>query len=103
MLIYLRFKRHLYRRVLASGEISHLLSGENDQSQLDRNNQATILWMGVSCIYIRDVHARLAQRANRLSARPYGGAKPVPKPVQHGKWVPDVNALIIIEQKIGEL
>lgn len=30
------------------------------------------------------------------------GAKPVPKPVQHGKWVPDVNALIIIEQKIGE-
>ena len=58
--------------VLASGEISHLLSGENDQSQSDRNNQATILWMGVSCIYIRDVHARLAQRANRLSARPYG-------------------------------
>ena len=25
--------------VLASGEISHLLSGENDQSQSDRNNQ----------------------------------------------------------------
>ena len=25
--------------VLASGEISHLLSGENDQSQADRNNQ----------------------------------------------------------------
>lgn len=29
----------------------------------------------------------------------WGGAEPVPKPVQHGKWVPDVNALIIIEQK----
>ena len=26
-------------KVLASGEISHLLSGENDQSQSDRNNQ----------------------------------------------------------------
>lgn len=25
--------------MLASGEISHLLSGENDQSQSDRNNQ----------------------------------------------------------------
>ena len=25
--------------LLASGEISHLLSGENDQSQSDRNNQ----------------------------------------------------------------
>ena len=25
--------------VLASGDISHLLSGENDQSQSDRNNQ----------------------------------------------------------------
>ena len=89
--------------LLASGEISHLLSGENDQSQPDRNNQVTILWKGVSCIYIRDVHAGLAQCANRLSARPYGvGVKPVPKPVQHGKWVPDVNVLIIIEQKIGE-
>ena len=32
----------------------------------------------------------------------WGGAEPVPKPVQHGKWVPDVNVLIIIEQKIGE-
>ena len=89
-----------------------LASGENDQSQSDRNNHkpsnknnqaVQSLWMGVSCIYIRGVHARLAQRANRLSARPYGvGAKPVPKPVQHGKRVPDVNALIIIEQKIGE-
>ena len=28
-----------YLKVLASGEISHLLSGENDQSQADRNNQ----------------------------------------------------------------
>lgn len=26
-------------KLLASGEISHLLSGENDQSQSDRNNQ----------------------------------------------------------------
>lgn len=26
-------------QLLASGEISHLLSGENDQSQSDRNNQ----------------------------------------------------------------
>ena len=26
-------------KMLASGEISHLLSGENDQSQSDRNNQ----------------------------------------------------------------
>ena len=26
-------------QMLASGEISHLLSGENDQSQSDRNNQ----------------------------------------------------------------
>ena len=25
--------------LLASGEISHLMSGENDQSQSDRNNQ----------------------------------------------------------------
>ena len=25
--------------LLASGDISHLLSGENDQSQSDRNNQ----------------------------------------------------------------
>ena len=99
--VQLHFLFHVM--LLASGEISHLLSGENDQSQPDRNNQVTILWKGVSCIYIRDVHARLAQRANRLSARPYGvGVKPVPKPVQHGKWVPDVNVLIIIEQKIGE-
>lgn len=28
--------------MLASGEISHLLAGENDQSQSDRNNQSTI-------------------------------------------------------------
>lgn len=30
---------HHKKEVLASGEISHLLSGENDQSQSDRNNQ----------------------------------------------------------------
>lgn len=35
------FKEELEKEktMLASGEISHLLSGENDQSQSDRNNQ----------------------------------------------------------------
>ena len=33
---YLQF---ILEQLLASGEISHLLSGENDQSQSDRNNQ----------------------------------------------------------------
>ena len=34
------YKNHPHIKVvLASGEISHLLSGENDQSQADRNNQ----------------------------------------------------------------
>lgn len=39
---------------------------------------------------------------HRLSTRLYGGVKPNPKPVQHGKWVLDINVLIIIERKIGE-
>lgn len=59
--------------------------------------------MGVSCIYIRDVHARLAQHAHRLNIRYKGGCvEPVLRPVKHGKWVHDVNALIIIEQKIDQ-
>ena len=34
-----RLPKAIWMTVLASGEISHLLSGENDQSQSDRNNQ----------------------------------------------------------------
>ena len=37
--LYLNQKIVFDLLVLASGEISHLLSGENDQSQSDRNNQ----------------------------------------------------------------
>ena len=37
--LYLNQKIVFDLLVLASGEISHLWSGENDQSQSDRNNQ----------------------------------------------------------------
>ena len=37
--VYFNPNNGSFTKVLASGDISHLLSGENDQSQSDRNNQ----------------------------------------------------------------
>ena len=52
---------------------------------------------GISCVYIRDIHVRLAHRANRLCSLPYGREHGLfPSLFHTWIWVPDVNTLITL-------